>query len=112
MAAIDDEILRGAEDDAQEIAYIRSYLPQELKDKFSDEDLYYFIDVLIDYYSSSDILNAQPDKDGYVDIDLDKVVDYIIRQAKKENMGEYEHDDILFIVQAELEYNEMAGEEE
>ena len=71
MAAIDDEILMDAEEDAREIEFIRNYLPQELKEKFSDDELYYFLDVIIEYYTTSGVFDAQPDKDGYVDIDLD-----------------------------------------
>ena len=57
MSAIDDELLNEAEEDAREIEFIRNYLPLELKEKFSDDELYYFLDVIIDYYMSSDILN-------------------------------------------------------
>ncbi len=64
MSAIDDELLNEAEEDAREIEFIRNYLPLELKEKFSDDELYYFLDVIIDYYMSSDILNKEPDKDG------------------------------------------------
>jgi len=106
MAAIDDEIMLSAEEDAQEIEFIRNYLPQDLKDKFSDDELYYFLDVIFEYYAESGVLDAQPDKEGYVDIDLDKVVDYVLKKAKKEKMGEYDRDDILFVVQGELEYSE------
>ena len=112
MSAIDDEILKDAEDDVREIEFIRNYLPIELKEKFSDDELYYFLDVIIDYYTSGDVLNAEPDKDGFVEIDLDKVADVVVAKAKKEKMGEYEHDDILLVVQAEMEYSEQLEEEE
>ena len=32
--------------------------------------------------------------------------------SKKEKMGEYEHEDILLVVQAEIEYSEQIEEEE
>ena len=112
MSAIDDELLNEAEEDAREIEFIRNYLPLELKEKFSDDELYYFLDVIIDYYMSSDILNKEPDKDGYVEIDLDEVTDFVDAKAKKEKMGEYEHEDILLVVQAEIEYSEQIEEEE
>ena len=112
MSAIDDELLNEAEEDAREIEFIRNYLPLELKEKFSDDELYYFLDVIIDYYMSSDILNVEPDKDGYVEIDLDEVTDFVVAKAKKEKMGEYEHEDILLVVQAEIEYSEQIEEEE
>ena len=112
MSTIDDELLKDAEDDAREIEFIRNYLPLDLKEKFSDDELYYFLDVIIDYYTSGDVLNAEPDKDGYVEIDLDKVADFVISKAKKEKIGEFEHDDILLVVQAEMEYSEQFEEGE
>ena len=109
---IDDELFLDAEDDAREVAFIHNYLPQELKEKFTEDELYYFLDVIIDYYTESDIFNEEPDEEGYVEIDLDKVVNYVIKKAKKENMGDYDPDDILLVVQAELAYSEQASEEE
>ncbi len=97
-----------AEDDARCVEYIRNYLPQEVKEKFTDDDLYYFLDVIYDYYANSGIFDAEPDEEGYVDIDLDEVVDYVIKKAKKEDMGVFEHDDVLFVVQGEMEYSESS----
>jgi hypothetical protein len=37
---------------------------------------------------------------------LDKIVDYVIKEAKKDEIGEFEHDDILFVVQGEMEYTD------
>ncbi len=111
MSAIDDEIMLSAEEDAQEIEFIKNYLPQELKEKFSEEELYYFLDVIMDYYIESGVLDAQPDKDGYVDVDLDKVVDYVVKKAKKEKIGEFDPEDVLFVVQAEWEYSEQLEDE-
>lgn len=111
MSKIDDELLKDAEDDARAVEYIYNYLPQDLKEKFSEEELYYFLDVIIDYYATSDIFNAEADDEGYIEIDLDEVVDYIIKKAKKEGMGDYEHDDLLFVVQGELAYSETVTED-
>ena len=103
-----DDILMDAEDDARCVEYIRNYLPQEVKEKFTDDDLYYFLDVIYDYYANSGIFDAEPDEEGYVDIDLDEVVDYVIKKAKKEDMGDFEHDDVLFVVQGEMGYSESS----
>jgi hypothetical protein len=111
MSNIDNELLQDAEDDARAIEFIQNYLPQELKEKFTEDELYYFLDLIIEYYATNDVFNAEPDADGYIEIDLDEIVDFIIKKAKKEQMGEYEHDDILFVVQAELEYSESLEEE-
>lgn len=101
---VNDEFLADDLDDEKTIEYIKGYLPQDLKGKFSDDELYYFLDVIDEYYANSGILDAVPDDEGFIDIDLDKVVDYVIKEAKKDEIGEFEHDDILFVVQGEMEY--------
>ena len=58
------------------------------------------------------ILDATPDDEGYIDIDLEKVVDYIVKEARKDEMGEYDPEEILFIVQGELEYTESLEDED
>lgn len=109
---LEDDFLKDDVDDEKTIAYIKNYLPQDLKEKFSDDEFYYFLDLLDEYYAESGILDAQPDEDGYIDIDLEKIVDYIVKEARKDGIGEYEPDDILFVVQGEMEYTDSLGEEE
>ena len=108
----EDEFLQEDLDDEKTIEHIKSYLPQELKDKFTDDELYYFLDVIDEYYAQSGILDAQPDADGYIEIDLEKIVDYIVKEARKDEMGEYAPDDILFVVQGEMDYADTLDEDE
>lgn len=103
---MEDDFLKDDLDDEKTIEYIKNYLPQELKEKFSDDEFYYFLDLLDEYYTQSGILDAEPDADGCVEIDLDKIVDYIVKEARKDGMGEYEPEEILFVVQGEMEYTE------
>ncbi len=105
-----DEFFQEDLDDAKTIAFIRNYLPQELKDKFSDDELYYFLDVMVDYYTESGCLEAEPDADGYIEIDQDAIVDYIIKEAKKDHIGDYKPEEILFVVQGEMEYGNSLGQ--
>ncbi len=106
MASLDDELLLDAEEDARTIAYIRTHLPNELQEAWDDDLLYYFLDLIVEYYAESDILNATPDKDGFIEIDVEKVAQYVAQKAKKEKMGEFSPDDLLFVVQAELDSQE------
>ena len=109
---LEDDFLVEDEGDEKTIEFIRNYLPQELKDKFSEDELYYFLDLIDEYYSESGILDAQPDADGYVDIDLEQVVEYIVQEAKKDEVGEYDPEEILFVVQGEMEYGNSLGQVE
>ena len=82
---MEDDFLQNDVDDEKTIEYIKNYLPQELKEKFSDDEFYYFLDLIDEYYSESGILDAQPDADGYIEIDLGKIVDYIVKRITARN---------------------------
>ena len=107
MSSIDNEILLGAEEDAREVAFIYNYIGQENKELFSEEDIYYCIDVVLEYLEK---LSSKADADGFIDIDVEEVAGYIEKKAKKEGMGPYDHDALILLVDAELEFNEQSGE--
>jgi hypothetical protein len=107
---LEDDFLLEDEDDEKTVEFIKNFLPQDLKDKFTDDELYYFLDVMVDYYSTSGCLDAQPDADGFVNIDQDEIVEYIVKEAKKDGMGEFSPEDILFVVQGEMEYGNSLGQ--
>lgn len=106
MASLDDELLQDAEDDARAVAFIQQQLPQELKEKFSEDQLYYFLDLIADYYATSGVLDATPDKDGYVDIDIEKMATELSNQAAKEKMGVFTPEEISFVIEAEMDFAE------
>ncbi|MBR5476078.1 MAG: hypothetical protein IKV17_04590 [Bacteroidaceae bacterium] len=95
-------------DDEKTIAYIRERLPQELKEKFSDDEFYYFLDTIYDYYDKSGILDSN---DDYIDIDINKIAEFIVKEAKKNNIGNYDAEELFFIVEGELAYNGVIDEE-
>lgn len=101
---MEDEFLQSDVDDEKTIEYIKNYLPSDLKEKFSDDELYYFLDLIDEYYVESGILDSTPDEEGYIDIDLGKIVDYIVDEAKSDGIGTYDPEEILFVVQGEMEY--------
>lgn len=110
MAALDDELLLDAEDDAKAIDFINAQLPAELKERFDDETLYYCLDVIIEYLAESGILDAQPDKDGYIDIDLEQIATHLSSKAKKEGIGNFTPEEMLFVVQAQMDYEDSKAE--
>lgn len=111
MDAFEKDLLQDAEDDARAVEFIKNYLPIDVKDKFTDEELYYFLDVIVEYYATSGVLDAAPDADGYIEIDQDQIVDFIMKQARKDEMGEFDPEDLMWVVQGEMEYGESLDEE-
>lgn len=105
MASIDDELLKAAEEDAMEVEFIMNQLPIDVKDKFSEDDIYYFVDVILEYLSTVDT-----DAEGYIDIDLEEVANHVVKQAKKDKIGNFDVEDVFFVVQAELDYNDTLAD--
>ena len=103
MGSFEEDLLLDAEDDRKTVEYIQNYLPQELKDKFTEDELYYFIDVIGEYYV--DLLDKHSG-DEDIDIDVEEVAKYVAKQAKKDKMGEFDPEDLRWIVDGELEYGE------
>ena len=102
-----DEFAMEDLDDEKTIAYIREHLPQELKDKFSDNDFYYILDTTYDYYDKSGILDSN---DEYIDIDINKIAEYVAKEAKKDGIGEYDPEELFFVIDGELAYNGILEE--
>ena len=103
-----DEFAMEDLDDEKTIAYIRERLPQELKEKFSDDEFYYFLDTIYDYYDKSGILDSN---DEYIDIDIEKIAEFVAKEAKKNKIGEYDPQELYFIIEGELAYNGVIDEE-
>ncbi len=100
---IEEELRLDAEEDAREVKYIQNALPSELKEKFDTGDIYYMLDAIVEYYFSSGILENEPDDDGYIDVDLQQVAEYVCKKAK-EDKRDYAPDDVFFVAQADLDY--------
>ena len=99
MSTNNDELLYD-EDDS--VKFIQNYLPQELKGKFSNDDINYIVDLIYDFYESNGMLDD--DGDDEIEIDEEEVVNYVIKNAQKDGVGKFEPEEITFIVQGELEY--------
>ena len=99
MSTNNDELLYD-EDDS--VKFIQNYLPQELKGKFSNDDINYIVDLFYDFYESNGMLDD--DGDDEIEIDEEEVVNYVIKNAQKDGVGKFEPEEITFIVQGELEY--------
>ena len=95
------------EDDATR--YIRNFLPQELKEKLSDDDINYIIDIVYDYYDDKGLLDENIQEDVIVDIDEEELLQYVIKNTKKDKVKAFSADEITFIIQGELSYCESIG---
>ena len=105
---IEEELLMDEEENRREVEFIRSQLPTELKERFSTNELLYMIDAIVDYYYTSGVLDTDDDE---VDIDLEAVAVHVSRQAKKDGQGNFDPEQVFFVVQADLDFQEQNLEE-
>lgn len=101
MSSQENEMLYD-EDDA--VRFIRNYLPQELKEKFSDDDINYIVDLIYEFYDTKGFFDDESDDKEDIEFDEDELISFVIKNAKKDEVGKFEPEEITFIVQGELEY--------
>ena len=105
MASIDEEIRLDEEENRRELAYIRTQLPSDIKKFYSDKDILYMMDLIVDYYFDSGILETDADE---VEIDLEVIADYVCKRAKEEGFcSSFNPKEVFFIVQADLDFQEQ-----
>lgn len=104
MASIDDELLMDAEEMRREITFIREQLPQDLKAKYTDEQLSWMLDAVVDYYVDSGVLDSDADE---VDIDMEQAAQAICTKADAEGVKGLLPDEVFFVIQADLDFQEQ-----
>ena len=105
MASIDEELLLDEQENEREIAFIREQLPQDLKEKYSDERLQWMLDTIVEYYYTSGILESEDDE---IDIDMEKVAAYVCQRAEEDNQNSLDAQEVFFVVQADLDFQEQS----
>ena len=104
MASLEEEIRLDEEENRRELAFIRERIPFDAKKHYSDETILYMMDLIVDYYYTSGILESTEEE---VDIDMEAVADYVCKKAKEEGVTNLVPEYVLFIVQADLDFQEQ-----
>lgn len=104
------DYLLDAADDVRTCQYVRTHLPQELQEKFSDEDLEFMLDAVRDYYFESDAFEAEPDAEGFVEIDIEAAARYVANACTKQLGRPFNPEEVRFFVDAELDSHEEEEE--
>ena len=104
MASLEEELRLDEEENRRELAFIRERVPFDGKKHYSDSTILYLMDLIVDYYYTSGILESEEEE---VDIDLEAVADYVCQRAKEEDTTNLDPEYVLFIVQADLDFQEQ-----
>lgn len=95
------------EDDA--VLFIRKQLPQEIADKYTDDDLLYIVDTIWDYYESKGPVSMADTPDEEVKTNIASLTAYIKKEIKKDSEFRMDFSDVEHIINAELTYEKNIG---
>jgi hypothetical protein len=99
-------------DDQESVRFIKNRLPEEMKDKYDDDDIIYIVDLIYDFYDSKGFMDEtgeDEEDDISIDFDEDELVAFVIKNASEDGIGKFNADDVALIVEAELDYCESIG---
>ncbi|MDR2041511.1 MAG: hypothetical protein LBP98_04250 [Tannerella sp.] len=91
-------------DEDEAVRFIRNYLPQETKERFNDDELIYFIDLISEYYESKGYFDGADDE--VVEIDEEELIRYVVKNAGRDGVGKVDAGEVTLIVEGELAYCE------
>lgn len=93
-------------DEQQAIEFIRNILPDDIKEKYTDDEILYVIDVIWDYYEKKGFLSLNDIETEDELLDTDDLVAYVRKEIASDQEIEIDNADLKYIVNGELEYEE------
>lgn len=81
------------------VEFIHNYIPQDLKEKFTEDILYYILDLICEFYEKNDYLNEDD-----VEKEENELISFIVQQSEKDAIGNFLPDEILLVLRAEEAY--------
>lgn len=96
-------------DEEDAVKFIQNYLPQDLKGKYTNDDILYIIDIVYEFYEEKGYMDEDATENVVVDIDEDEIIEYVLKYTKKDKIKNFLAEDISFIIQGELAYCDSIG---
>lgn len=93
-------------DENDAIEFIRNFMPEKLKNKYSDDDILLIIDTMYDFYEKGDEQETLYDEgdDNNDEFNLNGIVNFVKKSIRKDPDNQVDMDDVKVIVEGEIEY--------
>lgn len=103
----EDELLLDAELDAQEVEFILERMDEKARERVTEDEVYYFIDLLCSYYAESGIFDSAEEE---IDLPIDAIVEYLQKTALRELQKDFSAEDLTLIIEADMDFAEKVEE--
>ena len=81
------------------VEFIHNHIPQDLKLTFEKDTIYYILDLICEFYEKNDYLN-----DDDQEKEEKELINFIVQQSQKDDIGKFSSDDVLMLLRAEEAY--------
>lgn len=93
----------GYDEDAA-VSFIRDYVPQNVSDQYSDDEILYVIDAIWDFYEKRGLTSLDDiDADEEL-LDADELASYVKKEVARDKEILMDPKDVELMVKGELEY--------
>ena len=90
-------------DENDAIKFIRECIPENIKNKYSDNDILLLMDTMYDFFDEED--DDDFDEENFDDeAYLNNIINYVKKSIRKDPENAIEMDDVKHLVMGELEY--------
>lgn len=93
-------------DEDEAVKFIRSYIPENISQKYDDDEILFVIDIIWDWYEKNGYLEINLDVTDEEELDISGLQKYARREIAKDKEIMMDPDDVDSIVEGELKYEE------
>lgn len=91
-------------DENDAIAFIRNYIPENIKNKYSDNDILLLMDTMYDFYDEEDDDEIYDEDAVNNEAYINRIVNYVKKAMRKDPENNIEMDDVKALILGEIEY--------
>ncbi len=94
-------------DDDEAIAFILKFIPKELKEKVTEDDIAYILDIIYDFYESNGLIDEDSTEEA--SIDEEDMLNFAMKAIKKDKVVNLSEDEVQILLNGEFEYGKSIG---
>lgn len=91
-------------DENDAIAFIRNYIPENIKNKYSDNDILLLMDTMYDFYDEEDDDEIYEEDAVNNEAYVNRIVNYVKKAIRKDPENAIDMEDVKSLVLGEMEY--------
>ena len=99
-------------DENDAIDFIRQYIPSNINNKYSDDDILLVIDTMYDFYEKGDEQESLYDEgdNNSDEYNINEIVNFVKKSIRKDPDNQIDMDDVKALVEGEIEYENTLEE--